>query len=477
MNVWRPRSRATSDHPEALPTSIAVPESEAPHDPSAAPPRVMGFWGGLSANVLNMIGVGPFITIPLALSALAGPMVLIGWLAGALLCMCDGMVWAELGSTIPESGGPYHYLRTAYGSERLGRLFGFLYLWQTVLTAPLSIGSAAVGFAQYLAFLIPSLGHQGQILAAIALCLVNTALLYRRVDSVQRLSLLVTAVVIGACVWIVLSGLMHFDTHVFAHFMHAGGDPKHGFWLGLGAVSLIAVYDYGGYNNVCMLGGEIKRPRRTIPLAVLTSIPIVALLYMGLNLSVLGVLPWQQAAQSKAVVADFMQSIYGRTGGMTAVLLILLASWGSALVVLLGYSRVPFAAAASGQFFRVFARLHPRGRFPTVSLLFTGAASALACMLSLDDLIASLMVIQIMFQYMAQCLAIVLLRRHERRDADTFRMPLYPLPILISVIGWLYIVCTSPWRHILAGVAAIVGGTLIYMIDAWRRKTWPFQRP
>ena len=465
------------DQGETASMSVALSGHEALRDPNAAPPRVMGFWGGLSANVLNMIGVGPFITIPLALSALAGPMVLVGWLAGALLCLCDGMVWAELGSTIPESGGPYHYLRTAYGSERLGRLFGFLYLWQTVLTAPLSIGSAAVGFAQYLAFLIPSLGHGGQILAAVVLCLVNTALLYRKVDSVQRLSLMVSVVVIGACLWIVLSGLMHFDMHLAARFMHAGGDSKQGFWLGLGAVSLIAVYDYGGYNNVCMLGGEIKRPRRNIPLAVLVSIPIVAVLYMGLNISVLGVLPWQQAAQSKAVVADFMQSIYGRTGGIVAVLLILLASWGSALVVLLGYSRVPYAAAASGQFFRVFARLHPRGHFPTVSLLFTGAASALACTLSLDDLIAALMVIQIMFQYMAQCLAVPLLRRHGQRDSNTFRMPLYPLPILISVIGWLYIVCTSPSRHILAGVATMVVGTLIYAIGAWRQKAWPFHNP
>jgi amino acid transporter len=468
MNVFGQHPK-TADEQHA---SLAMPMAE----PSAAPPRVMGFWGGLSANLLNMIGVGPFITIPLALSALAGPMVLVGWLAGALLCLCDGMVWAELGSSIPESGGPYHYLRTAYGSERLGRLFGFLYLWQTVLTAPLSIGSAAVGFSQYLAFLVPSLGHAGQVLVAVALCLMNTALLYRRVDSVQRLSLLVSVVVIGASVWIVLSGLLHFDMHLATRFMHMGSDSQHGFWLGLGAVSLIAVYDYGGYNNVCMLGGEIKRPQRTIPLAVLVSIPVVALLYMGLNVAVLGVLPWQQAAQSKAVVADFMQAIYGRTGSITAVLLILLASWGSALVVLLGYSRVPYAAAASGQFFRVFARLHPRGRFPTVSLLFTGAASALACALPLDELIAALMVIQIMFQYLAQCLAIVLLRRRSRSDPNVFRMPLYPLPVLISVIGWLYIVCTSPWRHILAGTAAMVVGTFIYAIDARRRKVWPFQK-
>jgi amino acid transporter len=443
----------------------------------AAPSRVMGFWGGLSANLLNMIGVGPFITIPLALSALAGPMVLVGWLAGALLCLCDGMVWAELGSAIPESGGPYHYLRTAYGSERLGRLFGFLYLWQTVLTAPLSIASAAVGFSQYLAYLMPHLGHGAQIVVAALLCLVNTALLYRRVDSVQRLSMLVSVVVIGACLWIVLSGLTHFNAALMSGFMHAGSDSHQGFWLGLGSVSLIAVYDYGGYNNVCMLGGEIKQPRRNIPLAVLASIPIVAVLYMGLNVAVLGTLPWQQAAHSKAVVAEFMQAIYGSTGSTIAVLLILLASWGSALVVLLGYSRVPYAAAVSGQFFRVFARLHPRGHFPTVSLVLTGTASALACVLPLDELIAALMVIQIMFQYLAQCFAIVLLRRRGRGASDSFRMPLYPLPLFVSVVGWLYIVCTSPWRHILTSVTALLVGALAYLIHARKQETWPFRNP
>lgn len=443
----------------------------------AAPPRAIGFWGGLAANVLNMVGVGPFITIPLALSALAGPQVLLGWIAGALLCLCDGMVWAELGSAIPASGGPYHYLREAYGRERAGRLFGFLYLWQTLLTAPLSIGSAAVGFAQYLAFLLPGMSHAEQTLAAAGLCLLNTALLYRRVASVQRLSLLVSVLVIGACVWIVASGIAHFELRRAGQFLHAGSASPHGFWLGFGAVALIAVYDYGGYNNVCMLGGEIANPRRNIPLAVLTSIPLVAVLYLGLNIAILGVLPWRQAAQSKAVVADFMQAIYGPLGSTVAVLLILLASWGSALVVLLGYSRVPYAAAASGQFFKVFAALHPRGGFPTVSLLFVGITSALACWFSLDDLIATLIVIQIMFQYTAQCFAVILLRRRTDRPGDAFAMPGYPWPIVISLAGWLFIVCTNPWRHMLAGVVALLGGSAIFLLQAWREKTWPYRHP
>ncbi len=447
--------------------------TEGPVPAAVAPPRAIGFWGGLSANVLNMIGIGPFVTIPLALSALAGPGVLLGWIAGAFLCLCDGLVWAELGSTIPESGGPYHYLREAYGRERMGRLFGFLYLWQTLLTAPLSIGSAAVGFAQYFGYLVPSLGDTGRGLVAAGLCLVNTVVLYRRVGEIQKLSMLISAIVVIACAWIVFSGIGHFDMANARHFANAHTDSTHGFWLGLGAVALIAVYDYGGYNNVCMLGGEVKRPRRTIPLAVLISIPIVAVLYLGLNISILGVLPREQAAHSKAVVADFMQAIHGRIGGTLAVLLILLASWGSALVVLLGYSRVPYAAAADGQFFRVFARLHPRGGFPTVSLVFVGITSALACFLSLERLIATLMVVQILFQYIAQCFAVVALRR-RKVSADVFRMPLYPLPIVISVVGWLYLVATSGWPSIVTAVVAVVAGTLIFLWQARRTRSWPY---
>ncbi|MDF3983225.1 APC family permease [Luteibacter sp. PPL201] len=445
----------------------------APQDARATPPRAIGLWGGLSANVLNMIGIGPFVTIPLALSALAGPSVFLGWIAGAVLCLCDGMVWAELGSTIPESGGPYHYLREAYGRERFGRLFGFLYLWQTLLTAPLSIGSAAVGFAQYAGYLVPSLDGTGRGLVAAGLCLFNTAVLYRKVGDIQKLSLAISVVVAIACVWIVGSGMAHFDRATAMHFMQTRHDGGHGFWLGLGAVALIAVYDYGGYNNVCMLGGEVKNPRRTIPMAVLLSIPLVATLYLGLNVAILGVLPWEQAAHSKFVVADFMQAIHGGMGGTLAVLLILLASWGSALVVLLGYSRVPYAAAEQGQFFRPFARLHPRDGFPTVSLLFVGVTSAMACFLSLESLIATLMVVQILFQYIAQCFAVVILRR-RKADASVFRMPLYPLPIAVSLVGWLYLVATSGWLSIAVGVGAVVVGTLVFLWQARSTRSWPF---
>lgn len=443
--------------------------------PAAGPPRQLGLAGAISANLLNMIGIGPFITIPLALSAMGGPQALVGWILGAILCLFDGFVWAELGSALPRSGGPFHYLREAFGPSKLGRLFGFLYLWQTLLIGPMAIASGTVGFAQYATYIWPALSGWGIAALAAGLCLVNTALLWRDVRSIERLSIVVSVIVIGACLWIIFSGALHFNPARAFTFPAGAFAPTHGFWMGLGAATLIGVYDYGGYNNVCMVGGEVRDPRRNIPRAILISIPLVAVLYIGLNLAILGVLPWQQAMTSKAVVAEFMQALYGPIGGTIVAVLILIASWGSALVVLLGYSRVPYTAAVEGEFFARFARLHSKGGFPAISLLFMGITSALACLVSLDNLIAVMIVIQTMFQYTAQCFAVVMLRRQRREgEAGRFRMPLYPLPVIITLAGWLYIVSTSKPVHILAGLGMMLLGTAMFLGLAKRRGRWPF---
>ncbi|MEE3627503.1 APC family permease [Nitrospirillum sp. BR 11752] len=454
-----------------------TPATEPPTPTALKPVRGIGLGGGLAANILNMVGIGPFITIPLAISAMGGPQAMLGWLVGAVLCAYDGLVWAELGSAFPRSGGPYHYLLHAFGPARLGRLFSFLYLWQSLLIGPLSIASGTVGLAQYASFLAPDMKPWHMMVVAAAVCLLNTALLYRDIRSIQRLSIGITVVVVAACVWIVLSGAWHFDAKLAFDFPEGAFKPTGAFWMGMGSATLIAVYDYGGYNNVCMIGEEIKNPSRTIPRAVLLSIAIVALLYLGLNLSILGTLPWQTAQKSDAVVAEFMQVIYGRWGGVLVSILILIASWGSALVVLLGFSRVPYTAAVDGRFFKPFATLHPKGRFPTVSLLFMGGASAVACFFSLADLIAVLIVIQTLFQFTAQCVAVVMLRRQGPAQPGQFRMPLYPLPVIVTIAGWMYIVATSQPRHIAIGVAMLALGVAVYLAQSWREGAWPFRLP
>jgi amino acid transporter len=445
--------------------------------PVAREARSVGFWGGLSANVLNMIGIGPFITIPLAISAMGGPQAMLGWIAGALLCLCDGLVWAELGSALPQSGGSYPYLRQAFGPMKIGRLLGFLFLWQTLLVGPLSIAGAAVGSAGYATFMFPHLAPSHLVAVAAAGCLIATAILYRPIGSIQRLSMVVAAIVIAAFVWIIVSGALHFDPKLAFAFPRGAFTPNHAFWIGLGAASLNAVYDYGGYNNVCLIAGEMKSPRRNVPLAVLVSIPLVAALYMGLNLSILGALPWRQAAASQAVVADFMQAVYGRWGGLVVAVLILIAGWGGALAVLLGYSRVPYAAAVEGDFFKVFAKRHPTGGFPTVSLVFMGIASALVCVVPLGDLIGGTIVIQAMFQFILQCVAVALLRRKGPAASGAYRMPLYPLPVIVTLLGWLYIIFANPLKQAAVGVALLATGALIFLIRAQREQSWPFASP
>jgi amino acid transporter len=436
-------------------------------------PKV-GFWGAASANVLNMIGVGPFLTIPLALAAMGGPQAMLGWILGAGISLCDGMVWSELGSAMPCSGGPYRYLMEAFGPHGFGRLFSFLFLWQAVVLGPISIASGAVGFAQYAGYLLPHMHRPGLVAMAALVCLLNTLLLYRNIQSIGHVSIGIAFLVLGSTAWIILAGMTHFHPALAFDFPQHAFHLDHGFFLGLGASTLIAMYDYGGYYNVCLIGDEVTAPKKTIPRSILLSIAVVSAIYLVMNVSIIGVVPWREAIHSQAVVAAFMTRIYGRAGGTTIAILILVASFGSVFAILLGYSRIPYAAAREGQFFAIFGRLHAEGRFPYVSLLAMGGCSALACLFSLQSLITALIVTQTLLQFAAQCVAVMLLRRQKREPADSYKMPMYPLPALIALTGWIYIVVTSGVRYIALAVVFLAVGIAIFLLRARQSSSWPF---
>ncbi len=384
------------------------------------------------------------------------------------------MVWAELGSAMPLEGGPYHYLLQGFGPRSWGRVFSFLFLWQSILLGPLSIASGAVGFADYARFLIPSL-HGGELIAvAILVCVVNTFLVYRNIRSIARLSIAVAVVVFASMIWIVFAGATHFHPALAFDFPPTAFRFSMGFLGGLGSATLIAAYDYGGYYNVCLIGAEVIRPKVTIPRSILWAIAIVAVLYLVMNLAIIGVVPWHEAMQSKAIVADFMSAIYGSWAGRLVAVLVLVASFGSVFAVLLGYSRIPYAAACEGRFFSIFARLHPRGGFPYVSVLTLGACSALACFISLGGLISALIVTQTLLQFMGQCVAVILLRRKRRETGECYRMPLFPVPALLALAGWTYIVVTSGARYILMAFGLMLAGVLVYLVRARTRVEWPF---
>jgi len=439
--------------------------------------RELGLVEAVSANMLEMIGVGPFLTIPLILSTMNGPQAMLGWLIGAVVAVCDGLVWAELGAAMPGSGGPYRYLSEAYGPHGLGRLMSFLFIWETIFLAPLSIGAGAVGFSQYTKFLWPTMGPWQGKAVAVAVCLLITFLLYRDIRSVGRLSIALWIVVIFTALAVTVAGLLNFKVHRILDFPPHAFAPSKQFFVGLGGATLLAMYDYGGYNNACFFAGEVRRPERVIPRSILISIGLVAALYLTMNLTIIGVIPWREAMHSTFIVSDLMLRLYGSTVAQVMTGLILFTTFASLFAVLLGYSRVPFAAATDGRFFAIFGRLHRTKNFPYFSVAFIGIASGFACLLDLSDLITALIVIQVLVQFMAQVVAVTLIRRYRPDIHRPFKMWLYPVTSVVAFAGWAFILGASGLKFILWGFALAAFGVLAYLWRARAQHGWPFEGP
>jgi amino acid transporter len=436
--------------------------------------RRLSFGSATTINILAMIGVGPFLTIPLLLETMQGPQAMLGWVIGAMVAAADGLVWAELGAAMPQSGGGYHYMLQAYGPLGPGRLMSFLFLWSTVIAGPLYVASGAIGFAQYATYLYPSMtGWQAKLLA-MAVCLLSTWLIYRRIDGVGRWGMAFGLGVLAAAFWILGEGALHarWDRIVLpANAFRLSS----GFWYGLGGATLYAMYDYAGYNTVCGVGGEVVRPEKTIPRSIVVAIVAVAALYLAMNFSIIGVMPWQQAAQSKFVVSDFIAGLQGPRAAAVMTVLILAITLASVFALLLGFSRVPYAAARDGRFFKVFARLHPAGHFPSFSAVFLGIASAACCLLDLDAVIKAVTVNGIILGSLGAVVAPTLLRKLRPDIRLPFRMWLYPLPSLIAFAGWTYIVATSGSVYILSALGLLGIGIGAYFWRARKTAEWPWQ--
>lgn len=430
--------------------------------------RGMGFFPALTSNMLNMVGIGPFLTIPIILSLMKGPQALICWILGAVLALCDGMVWAELGAAMPDTGGSYDYLQQAFGPKSLGRLMGFLFLWQVMLAAPLTAASGGIGFADYTRYLLPWLTGPEEKVVAIGVCLLSTILLYRDIQSIGKISTVLWIGLVAVIAIICWGGATHFQASRAFDFPAHAFQLSPAFFGGLGAATLVSMYDYSGYFNVCLIGGEIKNPSVNIPRTVLWSVIILAVLYLAMSLSIIGVVPWREAMNSPAIVSTYVERLYGGRAASAMTALVLWVAFASVFCVLLGYTRVPYAAAAEGNFFSVFARVHPTRRFPSFSVVFMGIASAMACLLSLESLIKGLIVIQIVTQFAAQCIAVVMIRRYRKDIARPFSMPLYPLPVILALAGWMYILCTSGWPYVVAGFSLLGFGIVAFRV--WERR-------
>src|SRR3989454_107856 len=364
-----------------------------------APPSMVRRFGLIHAtalNMTNMIGIGPFITIPLLMSALGGPQAMLGWVVALVIVLCDGMVWSELGAALPGSGGSFGYLRHGYGAEKVGRLMGFLFVWQFVLSGPLEIASGYIGFSQYLGYMWKGITPGQTMLVVTIIGLANLALLYRRITSIATITLTLWIGTIVTAIVVILTGVLHFNPRVAFDFPPGAFNFSLGFLLGLGAATIFTA-------------------------------------------------------------------------------MILWTAFGSVFALLLGYSRVPYAAAKDGYFFKVFARLHRSGGFPYVSLVVLGVLSILAGFVSLGMVIDALITTRILVQFVGQIGALTLLRRRAPDMPRPYRMWLYPLPSLVALLGWIFVFATTPVSVIAFGLGALLLGVICFGAWSWKGKTWPFE--
>ncbi len=422
-------------------------------------------------NMIDMVGIGPFVVMPLVMQLMGENTFLLAWIAGAVIALVDGMVWAELGAAMPAAGGSYQFLKAAYGKGKWGQLMPFLFVWQTLFQAPLVVASGAIGFAQYFTYLLP-VGWLGKKMISGAVVILLTGLLYRKIDAIGKISVLLWSGVIITILWIIIGGMTHAHVAVLPSFRATGGATLHAlFWGALGHATVKSMYSFLGYYNVCHLGGEIKRPERNIPLSIFISVIGIAVLYIGMNMSIVQVVPWKEARNSEFIVSIFIERAYGKGAAMIATLLVLWIAFSSLFAVMLGYSRIPYAAAADGNFFPVFSKLHPRKNFPHLSLLaLGGAAFVFSLLFRLTDVISAILAMRILVQFIGQAAGLIILRKRNGSSHLPFKMWLYPLPVILTIIAWIGIFISTGRKFAISGIIMTGIGTIVFFLLR-RRKT------
>ncbi len=435
--------------------------------------RTIGLLPAISINMTQMCGIGPFITIPLMVATMGGPQAILGWIVGAILALADGLVWAELGAAMPGAGGTYLYLREAF-QYRSGKLMPFIFVWTAMLTIPLIMSTGVIGLVQYLGFFWPHLSWLAQHLIGLGVTALVVAALYRRIESIRILTTGLWIVMMLAVILTIIACYSDFHPHLAFSYPKGAVSFSTAFFGGLGSGLLIAVYDYLGYNTTAYMGDELKNPGRVMPRSIVISILAMMVLYLALNIGVVGVVPWQQVAKSTSVASTAVTASWGHGAANVITALIVVAAFASVFAGLLGGSRVPVNAARDGVFFPAFGRLHPKGGFPTLALLVMGAITAIGSFFTLTAVINMLLAVAVVVQSVSQIIALTVLRRRQPRLRRPYRQWLYPVPSVVALAGWIYVYASADRVSLIGSVIWLVVGVVAFVWWARVTDSWPF---
>ena len=457
-------------------------DAQRPGADEQALPRVLGVSQATAVVVGTIIGSGIFL-VPREMMQAAGSagLVYLAWIAGGLLSLFGALTYAELGAARPQAGGEYAYLRDAYGE-----LAGFLNMWTWFAVAkPASIASVTIGITRVLGT-FPALDFLNRPIAAglpwlwaqpaaIAFAWMVTGLNYLGIEKAANFQLLFTwlkgllvLVIVGFCLFGGRGDVANF------HSILPGAAGGFGGFGGFMIALIATLWAYDGWNDLNMAAGEVKNPQRTLPLAMILGVLIVAVLYMATNAAILYVLsPADVAASPRPAVEAMLRSAGPLGAGLVSAAMAL-----SMLVTLNGTvlsgARIPYAAARDGLFFRGMAAVHPRFKSPSTSLLVQAVLATLLLLVSARfQALFELAIFAEWLIYMLSASTVFVFRRRVGEPASPYRMPGYPLVPALFVLaagGLLVYTYASNLRNSLLGTALILAGVPLYLwIKAKRR--------
>lgn len=446
--------------------------------------RQLGVWSAASIVVGTVIGSGIFL-VPKTMVANTGSaaMVLLVWVFGGLLSLAGALTYAEMAAAMPEAGGEYVYLKEAYGPF-WGFLFGWTQMWVAKSGSVATLGS---GFALYLAnffpvldqalFLIPlpigenwgPLPVNGGQLAAIALILGLGALNWFGVREAAGVQVLVTILKVALIGGVIAAGLLGGKAAVENL---ATSTPAAGGVAGFFAALVAALWAYDGWNNLSMVSGEITRPQRNLPLALIAGTAGVMGIYLLTNLAYFSVLPAAEVAASDRVASVMMHAVVGEWGATAVTVAALISMFAALNGSLLSGSRIPYAAARDGLFFRRFAEISPKHLTPGFSVLALSIWSAALVLSGRYDQLLTMVIFPSWILYGMSAAAVIVLRRKRPDLPRPYRTLGYPVvPILFVAVAAALLLATlqkSP-RESLLGLIVIASGIPFYQYWSRRR--------
>jgi len=410
----------------------------------------------VALNTMNMFGTGPLITIPYCLASVTpyGPQCMLGYTFAVFACICDSLVWGELGSRWPTSGGSQTYLRNIFGRDsRIGKFMSFIYFWQFLVSGPAEVASGCIAIAEYLIYFSPKLVTYGyRVLISLLSLTVILLGLYRSVPAVGRWANILMLITIFSILFTFVMSFVGWET---SNLKTEWPDSPVSFIWAIGIATRFGVYDMTGYYDICFAGGEVENPRKTIPVSVVSTCVIIGIIYLLIYVSVISAYNFNEYIYMYTddydgvpvgIISLVTEHLIGKGAAYFITVIVAISIFGSVYAMTCGFVYIPAAAAKSGDFFKMFAHEHETAPgLYDYSLILIMALSACWCFFSLDVVIDAMVTMLVLTQFMAQSFGLLLYRyRKTEPDApEIWKLPLFPVPCVVQLLLFGFIFITS----------------------------------